>query len=87
MTFLFTGQLIGNPFIAAPGIPADRAAALKEAFMKTMADPQFLADAKKQSLVIGPQPGEELLRIMQQAYATPDDLKKRALDIYNSAQK
>jgi tripartite-type tricarboxylate transporter receptor subunit TctC len=87
MEFLFTGQQIGSPFIAAPGIPADRAAALKEAFMKTMADPQFLVDAKKQSLNIDPLAGDDMLKVMQRAYATAPELRKRALDIYNAAQK
>jgi tripartite-type tricarboxylate transporter receptor subunit TctC len=87
MQFLFTGQLIGNPFVAAPGIPADRAAALRDAFMKTMKDPQFMSDANTQLLNLDPLPGDDMLKVMQRAYATPVVLRQRALDIYNSAQK
>src|SRR5207245_2473318 len=37
---------IGRPFAVRPGTPADRVAMLREAFAKTMADPQFQAEAK-----------------------------------------
>jgi tripartite-type tricarboxylate transporter receptor subunit TctC len=84
--FLLTGQLIGNPFIAAGDIPPDRAAYLKQIFMSAVTDPEFAVEAKKQLLVVGPVDGDELLAIMKRAYATPPELRKRALDIYNSAQ-
>lgn len=84
--FLLTGQLIGNPFLAASDIPADRAAYLKKVFMSAVKDPDFATEAKKQLLVVGPVDGDELVAIMKKAYATPPELRKRALDIYNSAQ-
>jgi tripartite-type tricarboxylate transporter receptor subunit TctC len=85
LQYLLTGQAIGNPFIAAPGIPADRAAVLKEAFMSAVTDPAFVADAKNQLLVIGPVGGEELLHVVERAYSTTTQLRKRAQDIYGSS--
>ena len=41
-----TGEL-GRPFLTSPGVPAERVAALREAFARTMDDPDFLADARK----------------------------------------
>ena len=41
-----TGE-IGRPFVTAPGVPADRVAALRQAFDETMKDPEFLADARE----------------------------------------
>lgn len=38
---------IGRAFAVRPGTPADRLKVLREAFAKTIADPQFLSDAKK----------------------------------------
>ncbi len=46
------------PFIAPPGVPADRIALLREAFDATMTDPSFVADAKQVSLEINPMSGE-----------------------------
>ena len=84
--YLLTSQLIGNPFFAAPGIPQDRAALLKDAFWKTVNDPDFVADAKAQLLVVGPIGADELKRIVERAYSTPPELRQRARAIYDSAQ-
>jgi tripartite-type tricarboxylate transporter receptor subunit TctC len=38
----------------APGVPAERVAALEKAYMATLADPKFLEDAKRQNFPINP---------------------------------
>src|SRR5438105_10468782 len=40
-------QALGRPFLGPPEIAAERVAALRAAFMATMKDPEFLADADK----------------------------------------
>ena len=42
---IFGWTIMGRPFLAPPGIPEDRKAALIKAFDATMRDPAFLADA------------------------------------------
>lgn len=54
---------IGYSMIAPPGVPAPRIAALRSAFEKTMRDPQFLAEAKKQDVLINPVAGEEVQNV------------------------
>ena len=44
---VFARQEFAWPYVAPPGVPADRVAALRKAFMETMKDPAFLADAEK----------------------------------------
>jgi hypothetical protein len=61
----------GRPFFAAPGVPADRAQALKQAFAETMKDPAFLADARKLHLEIDPISGEQVEALVKQAFETP----------------
>ena len=46
------------PFLAPAGIPEDRAAALRRAFMEMVRDPEFLADAMRSKLDITPLDGE-----------------------------
>jgi tripartite-type tricarboxylate transporter receptor subunit TctC len=46
-----------------PGTPKDRMQTLRKAFLETMRDPEFLADAKKAKLDIDPVSGEEIERI------------------------
>jgi len=47
-----------------PASPADRLQTLRRAFMNTMKDPEFLADAEKSKLAIDPMTGEELEKIV-----------------------
>ena len=51
---------IGFTIMAPPGIPAERAAALRKAFLEMVRDPDFVAEAKKIGLDPEPQSGEEL---------------------------
>jgi tripartite-type tricarboxylate transporter receptor subunit TctC len=43
--FLFAPQKMARPVLAAPNVPAERVAALREALAKTMRDPDFMANA------------------------------------------
>ena len=56
----FGQSLLSRPFAAPPKTPADRLAALRSAFMETMKDKDFLADAEKAGLEIDPVSGEEV---------------------------
>jgi tripartite-type tricarboxylate transporter receptor subunit TctC len=69
--FLYAGDGFGRPFIAPPGLPADRMKMLQDAFIDTMNDPVFLADARKQKLDVAPVDGAHLAALVKQIYATP----------------
>jgi tripartite-type tricarboxylate transporter receptor subunit TctC len=49
-----------RPFVAPPGTSDDRVRILRKAYMDTMKDPEFLAEAKKARLDIEPANGAEL---------------------------
>jgi tripartite-type tricarboxylate transporter receptor subunit TctC len=72
--FLYAGQGIGRPFVAPPSLPADKLGALREAFGKTMKDPEFIADAAKSKLEIEPKDGPHLEALVRQIYASPKEL-------------
>jgi hypothetical protein len=78
--------IMGRPFLAPPGIPEDRKAALRKAFAETMADPAFLADAAKTRLDISPISGEKIDSFLKDAYATPQPLVDRAAKILASGK-
>lgn len=59
------------PFIAPPGVPADRAKALKDTFMKVHKDPGFLADAERLKLDVSPIDGEAVEKLVHEMAATP----------------
>ena len=68
----------GRPFVAPPGVPAERVAALRKAFADTFKDPQFLADVEKSKLELDPRTGEEVQAIVEKLFAAPPDLVERA---------
>jgi len=61
---------ITNPYVVHPDVPKDRVEALREAFMATFADPEFLADAKKTRIEFTPSSGEQVTRVVQSIMKT-----------------
>jgi hypothetical protein len=62
-------------------VPAERLAALREAFRTTMADPEFLADAAKSQIEIRPIFADELDALVGRVLGAP----KGATDLLKSA--
>jgi tripartite-type tricarboxylate transporter receptor subunit TctC len=81
LKLIFARQVMGRPFLAPPGIPADRAEALRKAFMDTMKDPEFLADAEKSQLEVNPVSGEEVQKLVAETYKTPPEVAKKAAQL------
>jgi len=62
----------GRPFVAPPGLPAARAAALRHGLLATFNDPDFLADAAKKRLIINkPTSGEAMQAQIAHVYEMP----------------
>src|SRR5262249_47002768 len=78
LKLIFARQVMGRPFLAPPGIPQDRTEALRKAFMDTMADKDFLADAEKAQLEITPVSGRNLQNLVNEVYQTPPEIAKKA---------
>jgi tripartite-type tricarboxylate transporter receptor subunit TctC len=78
LRLVFAGQVMGRPFLAPPGVPADRLAALRKAFMTTMQDPAFLAEAEKIKLEIRPVSGDAVQKLVAEVYASPPEAVKKA---------
>jgi tripartite-type tricarboxylate transporter receptor subunit TctC len=79
--------VLGRPFAAPPGVPADRLEALRAAMMATFQDPAFRADCEQQRLDCSdPKSGEEIASLIRTAYGTPADIRKRLIDIYQLGQ-
>jgi len=72
------GPDIGRAIVAEPGIPPERAAALRQAFAATVADGEFIADMHKRNLNVEPLTGEDVQRIVESAAATPKELVEQA---------
>jgi len=75
---IFARQTMGRPYLAPPGVPADRLAALRKAFMDTMADQEFLGEAEQNKFEINPVSGEQLEALVKEVYQTPPEVVKKA---------
>jgi tripartite-type tricarboxylate transporter receptor subunit TctC len=78
LRMIFARQVMGRPFVAPPGVPAERVAALRKALMDTTADKEFLADAAKAKLEINPVDGAKVEALVKEIYATPAEVAKQA---------
>jgi tripartite-type tricarboxylate transporter receptor subunit TctC len=81
LKLIFARQALGRPFLAPPGVPADRVAILRKAFMDTMADKEFLAEADKAQLEITPIAGEQIQKLVGEVYQTPSAVAHKAAEI------
>jgi hypothetical protein len=69
MELIFARQVMGRPYLAPPGIPEARRAALRRAFDATLQDPEFLEDARRIDLELNPVTGEEIETLIRRIYA------------------
>lgn len=68
----------GRPIMVTPGTPAERVKILREAFLKTMSDPEALAEAKKGRMDVEVTSGEELESLVKEIFDSPPDVVERA---------
>jgi tripartite-type tricarboxylate transporter receptor subunit TctC len=85
---LFLARLaIAWPIAAPSKVPADRIAALRQAFVATMQDPEYRAEAERQALEVAPVSGEEISQIMKTIYASPEPVIQRARQLVEAEAK
>ena len=80
----FTSSFVFRSFFTAPNVPKDRVDALRRAFDDTMKDPEFLAEAQKTQLSVGPLRGEELQKLVAEVAAIKPDILEKVREAYAS---
>ncbi len=68
---------INRVFFAPPDIPADRLAALRKAFMATIADSETQAEARKMQIDLEATSGEEVQALVAKLFTTPAEIVER----------
>ena len=71
------------PWAAPPEVPADRAKALREAFLATAKDPAYRAEAEKLTLDVTPMDGEAILAMIKRASEFAPDVQERMRALQN----
>jgi tripartite-type tricarboxylate transporter receptor subunit TctC len=73
--------LIAWPVVTPPGLPAKTLAMYRDAFAKTMKDPDFIAAAKKAKRDVDLVSGEEVDKVIAEAYAYPKAVIDKAKEL------
>jgi predicted outer membrane repeat protein len=71
-------QEFGRPFLAPPGVAADRMALYRRAFAAVLTDPQFLAESAQQRMSVDPLDDRQIEALLERAYAVPKPIRDRA---------
>ena len=74
---ILRGGDFGRPMIAAPGTPADRVNIFRDAYVKSMNNPELLAEAKKARMDVEPVTGEQLQALAKRVMNQPPGVLKR----------
>jgi tripartite-type tricarboxylate transporter receptor subunit TctC len=81
--FLSSASTIGRALLVHKTVPAERIAALRQAFDEMVKDPLFIMQAERAGAELDPTPGVEVQKISDAIVATP----KEIIDLAASAQK
>jgi tripartite-type tricarboxylate transporter receptor subunit TctC len=73
----FAQKVAARPIVAPPGVPADRVAALRTAFMELAKDKEFLAEAERTKTEVALIPGKDVQSIVALISTTPADVAAR----------
>lgn len=73
---------IGYIYMMGPGVPKDRLDAIRDAFMRTFKDPDFIADCDKQILNIDPVSADRVKSLIEETYKTAPEVVARMRDLY-----
>jgi tripartite-type tricarboxylate transporter receptor subunit TctC len=78
LELIFARQQMAYPVVAAPGVPAERVQALRQAFDAVLKDPDYLADSRRQNLESDPANGAEIAAVVDKMYASAPEVIVRA---------
>src|SRR5215210_1672518 len=73
---------IGTSFFTTPGVPSDRLETLRRAFDAMTKDPEFITEAEKIKLSLGPMTGEELQKLVKEVSDLPAELVEKVSTVY-----
>lgn len=83
LRLFYARQEMAYPFVAPPGVPADRVKVLRDAFMSMAEDKEFRAEAARQFIEVSPVSGEEITKIIKDAYASDPKVIEQASKLRN----
>lgn len=77
LEFITKAMSVGRPIGVGPGVPMNRVETLRKAFDATLTDPDFIAEAQKARMDIGPMDGATVQRLIDDVQGAPVELKAK----------
>jgi tripartite-type tricarboxylate transporter receptor subunit TctC len=77
LRLFYSQEEFGRPFIVGKNVPKNRIKILQEAFMKTMSDPDLVAEANKMGLDLFPLSGEQVGTLVSQVFSSSADVLEK----------
>jgi tripartite-type tricarboxylate transporter receptor subunit TctC len=78
MELIESQGVFGRPYVLPPGVPPERVAALRQAFVDTLHDKTLLAEAATMQLDVDPMAGADLQALVTKLYTLPPTIVARA---------
>lgn len=78
---IFSQQTTAWPIVMPPGVPAERVEAMRAAFDASVVDPDFIAEAAKQKLMLNPMSGRQIHELLESVYQTPQQILDRVVEL------
>ena len=81
---ILAGGDLGRPVLATPGTPPERIKILRDAYARSLKDPELLAEAEKNKMDVDPSPGDELEDLIKKVMDQPRDVIDRVKKMLGS---
>ncbi len=78
LELIFVPDEMGRPYAMPPGTPPQFVSAVRDAFRKIMTDPAFKTETEGRGLEVDPIYGEEMTKLLTDAFAVPKPILERA---------
>ncbi len=82
MNAIVAASDLGKSILTSPGVPADRVDALRAAFDKAVADPEFVQDFQASRIQIIPMKGSDVQKVVDDLGSLPPELVDRVRAVY-----
>ena len=78
---ILAGDELGRPMVAPPGVPADRVKILRDAYNKSLRDPDLVAEVNRSKLDMESSTGEEIQSLYKELMTQPREVIERVKKI------
>ncbi len=84
---ILAGDELGRPMVAPPGVPADRVKILRDAYNKSLRDPDLVAEVNRSKLDMESSTGEEIQSLYKELMTQPREVIERVKKLEENSRQ